>query len=72
MNERERLTALVQEFVKAVKADQSNEQELGIVWFDSYRGPYCPTCGTFWSDDAKRHLHLSGCPFRRLLAEIGR
>lgn len=69
MKDLAQILALVREFVEAVPASVDGE-ERGVMWFDSFRGAYCPTCTPIWTRDAAGYQHDVDCPFGRLLEEF--
>lgn len=40
----------------------------GMVYFDSYRGPWCPTCSPQWDDGAHYYQHEHDCALAAVLA----
>lgn len=43
------------------------DEEMGVYWFDSFRGAYCPCCYPQWDDARKGHSHDPACPLRALV-----
>ncbi len=70
----EQLWTLATALANAITGRHSSKdgEAPGVVFFESYRGEYCPTCYPQWNDERAGYSHEEECPmwqFYRLVLD---